>query len=148
MRIKQLLLAFFVFTVAFPLGAQEPCTCTRKVVDHKGMCMQTYMAMKAVQTAIEAYGSQHNVFPKASSLAELRPLIEPAYIARTPMTDAWGTEFKYVVAADGQSYKLISAGSDKTFAPESWGNPALLSSSTDDAVLSSDSRDREWAIQK
>lgn len=144
---NRLLLVLLFIALALPVAAQD-ASCIRKVVDHKGMCMRTYLALKSVQTAVEAYGVDHNVFPKAATMAELRALIEPMYIRTTPMTDDWGTEFKYVVASDGQSYKIISAGSDKTFAPETWNTPGLLSSSTEDLVFSSDSRDREWTLQK
>ncbi len=147
MLIKRSLVLLFVTALALPAVADE-AVCVRKVVDHKGMCMRTYLAMKSIQTAVEAYGVAHNVFPKATAMAELRALIEPAYIRTTPMTDDWGTEFKYVVSADGQHYKIISAGSDRAFAPETWDAAGLLSSSADDQVLTSEARDREWTLQK
>jgi hypothetical protein len=39
------------------------------------------------------------------------------------LVDVWGTPFQYERSADRKSFTLISAGSDGTFDPESWGGP-------------------------
>jgi hypothetical protein len=44
--------------------------------------------------------------------------------------DAWGTTYRYELSADGQHYRLISAGKDRAFA-----NP-VLERASDDIVLS------------
>lgn len=41
--------------------------------------------------------------------------LEPKYIKTAPRTDAWGTPFRYVVTANRQSYRIVSAGTDRTF---------------------------------
>ena len=77
-------------------------------------------------------------------------MVQPTYIARTPMADGWGTPLRYVVSPDGQHYWLVSAGSDRAFDEKSWAIPAFLSDSRFDAVLTSEGwqTDREWVIQE
>jgi hypothetical protein len=112
--------------------------------------VQTLLDMRALQTAIEACGVDHSTYPMARTLEELRALVQPTYIATTPMKDAWGTPFRYLVSADGKSYRLVSAGSDRAFTEDSWKIPAFLSDSEADAVLTSDGWGtyREWVIQE
>ena len=83
-------------------------------------------------------------------MSALRDLIQPTYIKATPMTEAWGTEFRYLASADGKSYRLVSAGSDKVFDEASWSIAGFLESSAEDAVVSSSSvgSEREWVIQE
>jgi hypothetical protein len=108
------------------------------------------MDMRAIQTSLEAWAVDHGAYPKVATMAELRDLAQPLYIARMPLTDAWGTEFRYVVSADGQSYRLVSAGSDRAFDESSWEKPGFLSDSREDTVLSSGgaAASREWVIQE
>ncbi|HTR04134.1 MAG TPA: type II secretion system protein GspG [Thermoanaerobaculia bacterium] len=128
---------------AVPRGSERP------QVDQLWKCVQTWEAMLALQTAIEAYGVDHPEYPKVTTIEEVRALVEPAYIARTPLVDAWGTPFRYVVSKDGQEFWIASAGSDRTFEEATWMTPAFLSSSARDAVRSSRGWKsyREWVIQ-
>lgn len=121
----------------------------RKLVDHFWPCHDTWTDMLAVQTAIEAYGVDHQSYPMATTMEELRSLVQPDYIADTPMKDAWGTEFRYAASPDGKKYWLVSAGSDRAFEERTWTTPAFLSDSARDAVRTSDgwAGYREWVIQ-
>jgi hypothetical protein len=156
MRTKPLLSAFLLAIVsaapaAVPETATAPPACRRKVVDHVFWCSPTLMDMRALQTTIEAYAVDHSTYPMAKSMAELRALVEPIYIAKTPMADAWGTEFRYAVSSDGKDYRLVSAGSDRVFDESTWDVPGFLDSSKDDTVLRSvdgPASKREWAIQE
>src|SRR3954469_18030705 len=130
MRRFALILAF-----AFPLFAVS-------IVDHWFMAVETTKGMRALQTAVEAYNIDHKSYPKAATIDELQGLIEPIYIRTTPRVDAWGTPFDYTVSADGKSYTIASAGSDKVFDRGSWTGKALLTSSKDDQVYGA--VDREW----
>jgi hypothetical protein len=145
-----LLLAVGAFAPASLSAGDAPPSCPRKLADHVFQCNPTLMDMRAIQTAIEAWAVDHGVYPKAATMAELRDLVQPLYIARTPLTDAWGTEFRYVVSSDGQSDRLVSAGSDRVFDESSWSASGFLSDSKQDAVLSSEGAagSREWVIQE
>ncbi len=129
--------------------AGDITTRNRKLVDRSGMAMHTIGEMRTVQIVLEAYKIDHKEYPVAASMEELRKLAEPIYVRTLPLRDAWGNELRYVRGADGQSYQLISAGSDRTFAPETWKSPGLLQSSKDDCVFNADDAlDREWIIQR
>ncbi len=130
--------------------AGEPREYKRKLADHWYQCIQTLESMRALQTAVAAYGVDHPTYPMAKTMEELRSLVQPNYIANTPMTDAWGTPFRYLVSADGHGYRLVSAGSDKVFEEKSWSSPLFLSDSEGDAVLTSEGWGtyREWVIQE
>ena len=121
----------------------------RQLVDSWNECVATLRDMYGVTTAIEAFAIDYGEYPKAANMSELRTLLEPHYIKRVPLEDAWGTEYRYVRASDRKSFRLASAGSDRTFDPASWETGALLSSSKGDAVLGAERQNcREWVIQE
>ena len=150
MKCKALILVgtFLVSSLAASAGA--PRGNQRKLVDQWFRCLHTLQEMRAIQTAIEAYGVDHPTFPIAKTMEELRALVQPGYIATSPMTDDWGTPLRYVVSPNGASYRLISAGSDQVFEDKTWSLAAFLSDSSSDAVLTSEgwAADREWVIQE
>ncbi len=141
-------LSLSLFCIGSSARAAEPSS--RTVVDDVGRAFRTLMDMRAIQTVVEAYAIDYRKYPAASTLSELRPLVEPVYIHTLPLTDAWGTAYRYLPSQDGQSYRLISAGSDRVFDEESWKHPGLLTSSKEDGVLTSigPAADREWIIQR
>lgn len=49
----------------------------------------------------------------------LRRQLVPRYAATTPARDAWGTPFAYVRSANGDHYRIVSAGSDGALDPKS-----------------------------
>jgi len=59
-------------------------------------------------------------YPQAESLEELRRLLQPRYMPAVPLTDAWRTPIRFEVSKDRKGYRLISAGADRKFNPESW----------------------------
>ena len=141
---------FVAILQTVPLYGGTPRDYRRKQADQLYQCVRTLLDMRALQTAIEAYGVDHPTYPIAKTMDELRSLVQPEYIATVPMKDAWGTPFRYVASPDGKSYKLVSAGSDRVFSEGSWATPAFLSDSEADAVLTSDGWGtyREWVIQE
>ena len=147
-RLSYSLVSALLIGTANPVHAVTPRQCIRKVADSTLSCTYTLIAMRSLQTAVEAYAIDKHHYPVAQSVTELKSLVQPTYIVTTPLTDNWGTEFRYVLSADGKSYRIVSAGSDKVFDDSSWGSPGLLESSKEDAVVSSNGRDREWAIQE
>jgi hypothetical protein len=130
------------------LQAVSPRQCNRKLTDRALACTETLVSMRSIQTAVEAYAVKNSRYPAAKSMSELRDLVQPAFIKVTPLTDAWGTEFRYLPSADGKSYRIVSAGSDRAFDEASWGTSGLLESSKEDAVVSSGPGEREWVIQE
>jgi len=66
--------------------------------------------MRAIGTALEAYEVDHREYPDAGSVDELRPLLEPTYIKKLPMTDGWNRALQFSSRADG--YQIVSLGKD------------------------------------
>ncbi|HEV3484572.1 MAG TPA: hypothetical protein VG106_04130, partial [Vicinamibacterales bacterium] len=60
--------------------------------------------------------------------------------------DAWGTPFLYRVSADGKTYTIASAGSDKAFDESTW-HAGYSTSSKDDLVYRAN-LEKEWVIQR
>jgi hypothetical protein len=107
----------------------------------------TMSDMKSMATAIEAYAIDHKAYPAAGTLEALIPLIQPSYMRRAHATDAWGRAYVYSPGADGQSYRLVSAGADGKTDPGSWGTAGPLENFNDDAVLDSGSLTRPWPFR-
>lgn len=80
---------------------------------------RTMADMRTAATASEAYATDFNKYPDAKKIEELKPILSPTYIRTLPTTDAWGTLYAYVVSADKQHYRFVSAGPDKKFDPNS-----------------------------
>jgi type II secretory pathway pseudopilin PulG len=72
--------------------------------------------VRTIATAIEAYASDNNQYPNASSIEALRPLLEPKYIKQVPVRDGWGHAFEYECLTDSTGkctgYVLRSRGKD------------------------------------
>jgi hypothetical protein len=79
----------------------------------------TMADMRTAATAAEAYATDFNKYPDAKTIEELKPILMPTYIRTLPLTDAWGTVYAYIVSADKQHYRFVSAGPDKKFDPTS-----------------------------
>ena len=84
---------------------------------------RTIADIRSVATAAEAYATDRNEYPKASSVAELAPALVPTYIRVLPTDDGWGTPLKYECWSDGSevcsNYAVGSAGADRTWEHES-----------------------------
>lgn len=76
---------------------------------------QTMADLRTVATATEAYATDENKYPNVRSYSDLKPILSPIYVKTLPEKDAWGTPYMYVVSADGQHYRFVSAGADKRF---------------------------------
>lgn len=80
---------------------------------------QTLADMRALAVAIEARATDTNEYPETADLETLRKLVEPTYIRRMPARDAWGHEFLYIGTPNHNSYRIVSAGADGVFEPQS-----------------------------
>jgi type II secretion system (T2SS) protein G len=94
----------------------------------------TIADMLTLRTAIEAYATDHGVYPDVKTLEELRDAVQPLYIAHAPMHDAWGSPYRYE-RDDKIGFRLISAGADGAFDPSTWSTGGRTTSFNDDAVV-------------
>lgn len=76
----------------------------------------TTSSLRSLLTVVAAYKLDNKMFPKASTMAELRTVVQPRYIRETPLVDVWKTEFRYEVTE--QEARFTSAGSDRRFGTE------------------------------
>ena len=122
----------------------------RAMVDQSYLCGRTLLEMRSVAIALSAYLIDNPTLPDdLASIDQVRPLIEPMYIGKAVLEDAWGTSFRVWVGPDGKAFRLVSAGSDREFDETSWSRAGLLAASGDDAVISSSRAEtREWVIQE
>lgn len=83
----------------------------------KGKQKATMGDMKTISAAIEAYITDKGHTPKGESLVDIRSQLEPKYIKRLPLKDAWGHKFHYAGGKDGseKSYCIGSGGKDGIF---------------------------------
>ena len=94
----------------------------------------TMSAMRALATAVEAYAVEYDGYPVVGDLRTLMNLIEPRFLpqGKAPRIDAWGTP--YVFLCDGNSYRVVSAGADTTFEPNSAKLDSPTAGRTNDAA--------------
>ncbi len=71
---------------------------------------RTMADLRSIATAVESYTVDLTLYPVATSMADLTPLIEPTYINNPPTDDGWGRDFS-VACATGE-YTLCSGGKD------------------------------------
>jgi type II secretory pathway pseudopilin PulG len=79
---------------------------------------RTMADLRSIATACEAYATDKNQYPNATSVEGLRPLLSPTYMRDVPLKDGWGTDFRYEAwsrANELDSYAVGSAGKDKKF---------------------------------
>lgn len=82
---------------------------------------RTMADLRTVATALEAYATDKNEYPHATSVAELETALSPTYVRTLPSLDGWGNAMKYDCwPAEGacDKYALGSAGSDKAWEHE------------------------------
>lgn len=76
----------------------------------RGKQKRTMADMRTIGTALEMYAVEHNAYPVATTLEELRPLLEPKMVDHLPMQDGWQRPIEIVSTAQG--YRLVSVGKD------------------------------------
>lgn len=105
----------------------------------------TMQDMNSWRTALAAYKLDHGAFPQAKTLEDARAAIEPTYIMHTPMHDAWGNPYRYDLDEHGE-YRIVSAGADGKFQPETWLATGRTKDLKADAVGTNEGRwlQRSW----
>jgi general secretion pathway protein G len=78
---------------------------------------RTMADIRTLATAVEAYAVDNDdIYPRAESMEELRPLIVPSYVRNLPELDGWGNELRYrCLDEECSGYAISSSGSDKIF---------------------------------
>ena len=115
------------------------------LVDDVYHAITTVRDMHSLGVSLEAYYADHKRYPAADASSELKPILQGRYTTILATEDAWGTPIKYLVSADGLSYRLVSAGSDRTFNESTWKQTGISTDSRDDAVYAHHFT-RKWAI--
>ena len=133
----RLILAAMVAATMISAHAAEPTDAQRAVA--------TMSAMRSIATAVEAYATDHNVYPAGNKIEDATAAVGTVYIRVMPEKDGWGTTFRYW--SDGAKYRIVSCGSDAKCDESTWVNISkeALPSYTDDAVYQNGTFLRFWA---
>lgn len=79
---------------------------------------RTMADVRLIGMAVEAYATDTNEYPKARSIEELRPLLEPKYVPKLPAQDGWERGLRYEcwpMEERCTSYAVASGGKDGSF---------------------------------
>jgi type II secretory pathway pseudopilin PulG len=123
-----------VRTVIFALLVTAATVSARGDQENENRARATLQRMNSVATAIEAYLTDADTAPAATSVEALQSVLAPTYITNVPTRDGWDTPLRYVKTGD-RSFRIISAGSDQKFDEKSWSVPARTKDFADDAVF-------------
>lgn len=133
---RSLALTFLALAFAASMSAVEPYLPTDAERARWTMSDLTNWSI-----ALEAYKTDYNHYP-AGDAEEIRKAVEPVYINRLPMNDAWGHAYR--VESDGKTYRVVSAGRDGKFDERSWSEAAHDLGYDEDAVAASGAR---WLLR-
>ena len=133
----RLILAALVAATTISARAAEPTDAQRAVA--------TMSAMRSIATAVEAYATDHNVYPPGNKIEDATAAVGTVYIRVMPEKDGWGTTFRYW--SDGAKYRIVSCGSDAKCDESTWAEISKdpLPAYTDDAVYQNGAFLRFWA---
>jgi len=110
---------------------------------------ETTFALLSWRTALDAYALDHGRYPDVKTLSEARAAVVPASMLQAPMVDSWGHPYRFESDATSM-FRIVSAGADGRFAPETWSVAGQVSSFDDDAVVTGGPSDwlfRYWDLQ-
>jgi len=94
----------------------------------RGKQKRTMADMRAIGTAVESYAVDNNFYPAGgSAVSGIKNTVEPRYIARLPVVDAWAHSIDYesTPSSSPQKYSIESYGKDGV-------NDAIFAGSTTD----------------
>jgi tetratricopeptide (TPR) repeat protein len=96
--------------------------------------IHTEFAMSRLNDVINDYFAEHHDYPALETLRKLA--VEKAVNKlEDPMVDGWGTPFRFRFTPQPRSYRIVSAGSNKTFEETQWGETNTTSDYSRDLVL-------------
>ena len=133
----RLILAALVAATMISARAAEPTDAQKATA--------TMSAMRSIATAVEAYATDHNVYPAGNKIEDATAAVGTIYIRVMPEKDGWGTTFRYW--SDGTKYRIVSCGSDAKCDESTWTDVSKdpLPSYADDAVYQNGAFLRFWA---
>ena len=136
---KRIILAALVAGTTLSAFAAEPTDADK--------AKRTMMDIRSIATSVEAYATDHNVYPVGKSMDDVTPLIGTVYIRVVPQKDGWGTAYRYW--SDGAKYRIVSCGADATCDEATWANVSKepMPSWNDDAVYENGSFLRFWNVK-
>ena len=76
---------------------------------------RTMADIRWLATAVEAYATDYNHYPKAATVEELRTVLTPTYSKTLPQVDGWSHDLRYEAwsrQGENDSYAVGSAGKD------------------------------------
>lgn len=126
-----------IITIMFTLAAYAGEVPTNDVE----RAQATAFEMQSWRIALVARQKDQRAFP-AGDIAAAKAAVEPVYINRAALYDAWGNPFHYE-GTDG-GFLLVSAGADGKFDRASWSRGGELKSLDDDAVMTATGLSRSW----
>lgn len=100
--------------------------------------------MAAIAAALQAYHSDHGSYPVATSARQLIQILSPAYVETLESADAWNQPLRYERRRQGQSYVLVSSGSDREADLTTWDLDQELTNPADDIVIRDGVFTRGW----
>jgi type II secretory pathway pseudopilin PulG len=107
-----------LMTVTAPLGIVAAIAIPNMLTAiQKGKQKATMGDMKTIGTAIESYITDTYEAPPGNSLEEIKAKLEPFYIQKLPLKDAWGNDFHYKHGTGNKKdeYFIGSGGKDGVF---------------------------------
>ena len=84
----------------------------------RGRQSSTLSDIRALGTALERYAADHNRYPAAEEISQLKTVLVPAYIKELPIRDGWRHPLVFEVDDQGSTYTLRSPGKDGKFQDE------------------------------
>ena len=76
----------------------------------RGKQKRTMADLRTLGSAVKSYSIDHDFYPTANDIEELRHLISPDFVKVVPTLDAWGHPIHVVSTPEG--YELVSRGKD------------------------------------
>lgn len=103
-----------------PILREASWRAVRKQDEKRRPWKPTMKDMRAINVAIGEYWKQRDdsSFP-LGNFESLKDALVPKYASELPANDMWGTPYGYVASADGQHFRIVSAGSDRKFERDS-----------------------------
>jgi hypothetical protein len=81
---------------------------------------RTMADIRTISIALGAYASEReDLSYPPGDYESLGGVLVPGYLEELPAQDVWGTPYGYVASADGQHHRIVSAGADRKFEPDS-----------------------------
>lgn len=77
----------------------------------RGKQKRTLADIRTIAIAVESFAVDHDAYPDATDLAELRKILDPHYVHPFPMSDGWGHAFVFETFEEG-GYRIRSYGKD------------------------------------